>query len=399
MTRHRRTQLALLIVALTVFTGCHPTQPFYLQEDGDFSHFVDHAVSLQNPDVYEPLLDEVMYAQAPFTLSHPGEPVFWDLSLEEAVSIAMKNSKVIRNLGGITQIGFADALVGRTGNASIYDVALSETTPGSLPRSASPGTGPNAITGSSDGRVTANQVGGIESALAGFDAQVQMSGTSGGVGGVRSKSDRPQNTFTNAIFPNVLSGETGGFRMDLSKRTAAGGTLSVASVTNYDASNRFGTTQALNSFWTQALEIEAHQPILQGAGTLINRIPIILARINTDISAANFQGSVRNLVLDIENTYWDLYCAYRAVQTAKIGRDSAQVTWNIINEKKLGGKAPKQEEAQAREQYFFFRAGLQQAMQQLLEVEKPIAFSDGARRYRRTDHSPTRCANSGTCRV
>ncbi|HJN13628.1 MAG TPA: TolC family protein [Pirellulaceae bacterium] len=375
MTRQRRTQLALLLVALTVFTGCHPTQPFYLQEDGDLSHYIDHAVSLSNPDVYEPSLDEVIYARAPHTLSHPGEPAFWDLSLEEAISIAMKNSKVIRNLGGVTQIGFADALVGRTGNASIYDVALSETAASGQNPAAVGARGENATTGSALGRYTAQQAGGPESALAAFDTQLRIASNLGG--GFFNKTDRPQNTGVNPIFPNVSEGDTGGVRMDLSKRTASGATFSVASITGYDGTNRFGNTQALNSFWTQALEIEAHQPLLRGAGTLINRIPVVLARMNTDISAANFEGSVRNMVLDIENSYWDLYVAYRAVQTAKIGRNSAQVTWHITNEKKIGGKEDVQHEAQAREQYFFFLAALQQAMQQLYEVESRLRFLMG----------------------
>jgi outer membrane protein TolC len=276
----------------------------------------------------------------------------------------------------VTQIGFADALVGRTGNASIYDVAISETAPGSLPRIGNPGSGSGTVTGSYDGRVTANQVGGVESALAGFDAQLRVLSNSG-AGSFYNKTDRPQNTGTNPIFPNVSMGDDGGVRMDLAKRTASGGTLSVASVTNYDATNRFGGTQALSSYWTQTMEIEAHQPLLRGAGTLINRIPIVLARINTDITAANFEGSVRNLVLDIENSYWDLYTAYRAVQTAKIGRNSAQLTWTFTNEKKIGGKEDVQHESQAREQYFFFRAALQQAMQQLYEVESRLRFLMG----------------------
>ena len=79
-------------------------QPFYLHEDGDLSHYIDHAVSISNPDVYEPSLDEVMHAHAPFTLSRPGEPIPWDLSLEEVINYAMQNSKVIRNLGGVTPI-------------------------------------------------------------------------------------------------------------------------------------------------------------------------------------------------------------------------------------------------------------------------------------------------------
>ncbi len=377
MTRQLRAQIALLLVALTAFTGCHPTQPFYLHEDGDLSHFIDHATSISNPDVYERSLDEVTHTQAPFTLSRPGEPIPWDLSLEEAISIAMKNSKVIRNLGGVTQIGFANGLVDRTGNSSIYDVAISETNPGTVPRVAIPGTGAATATGSSDGRVTANQVGGVESALAAFDAQLIAAGNVGGA--AYGSLDAPTNTTVagNPIFPNFNEGDRGGMRVNLAKRTASGATFSVASITDYDNTNSFGNARELQSFWTQNVEVEWHQPLLRGAGTQINRIPIVLARINTDISANNFELNVRNLVLDLEKTYWDLYCAYRAVETAKIGRDSAQVTWNNTNEKKLGGLEDTQHEAQAREQYFFFRAALQQALQQLYSVEGNLRFLMG----------------------
>ena len=56
---------------------------------------------------------------------------------------------------------------------------------------------------------------------------------------------------------------------------------------------------------------------MRGRGAQVNRVPVMLARINVDISLASFEASVRNLVLDIENTYWDLYLAYRFLETAK----------------------------------------------------------------------------------
>ena len=64
------------------------------------------------------------------------------------------------------------------------------------------------------------------------------------------------------------------------------------------------------------------QPLLRGRGAQINRIPVVLARINVDITLASFESSVRNLVLDIENAYWDLYLAYHFLETAKAGRES-----------------------------------------------------------------------------
>ena len=114
MSRQTKSSLSVLLIALVVATGCHPTQPFYLEEDGDLSHYLDKVTELEYPDVCAASLAEVTYAEAPFTLSDPEPREIWDLSLEEVVSIAMHNSKVIRNLGQVTQFGFADALIERT---------------------------------------------------------------------------------------------------------------------------------------------------------------------------------------------------------------------------------------------------------------------------------------------
>ena len=71
----------------------------------------------------------------------------------------------------------------------------------------------------------------------------------------------------------------------------------------------------------------------------MNRAPLILARIRTDIALADFEAGVRNMLLDLENSYWDLQFAYRLLETAKIGRDSALGTWRQQYELTEGGKA------------------------------------------------------------
>lgn len=348
MTRQLRSTIPVILIALTAFTGCHPTQPFYFHEDGDLSHYLDHATALENPDYSQPHLEDVEYAEAPMTLSNPEFREMWDLELEEVVSIAMQNSKVIRNLGGVTPFGFADALVGRTASAStIYDVGIVES--------------------------DANN--GVEAALSAFDAQFQSTGTQGN-GDFLSSTNRPQPFGGFPGFPNVLEQTSGGLRTSLSKRNATGGTTSLSNTTEYRRGNSV-TATADNSFWTTAFEARHTQPLLRGRGAMINRIPVMIARINTDVSLATFQASIRNLVLDIENTYWDLHAAYRNLETAKIGRDSAQATWNNVYEKMKGGLESSQAEAQSREQYFFFRAQLETALRDLYNVENRLRYLMG----------------------
>jgi len=345
MTRQLRRLLPWPLIVLTACTGCHPLQPFYFHEDGDLSHYLDQATQIEEPDFYQPLLEDVEFAEAPLTISDPQPREMWDLELEEVVSISLQNSKVIRNLGGVTPFGFADALIGRTGSAStIYDPAIVESDPNT----------------------------GVEAALSAFDAQLSMLGSQNG--NIFNQTDRPSLFQANSIIRRDL----GGLRTELAKRAATGTQFFLRNQTDYSrGDNLLGGTQPLNSIWETLFEMEVRQPLLRGRGTFINRIPVMLARINTDVSLATFEASVRNLLFDVENTYWDLHRAYRQLETAKIGRDSAQATWNNVYEQFNAGTKSAQEEAQSREQYFFFRAQLEQALRDLYDVENRLRYLMG----------------------
>ncbi|MEZ6080164.1 MAG: hypothetical protein R3C56_32195 [Pirellulaceae bacterium] len=72
-----------------------------------------------------------------------------------------------------------------------------------------------------------------------------------------------------------------------------------------------GVGRSVPSDYTLALELQATQPLMRGRGTLVNRIPVVLPRINEDIQLHDFEANVRNLVKSVEDAYWDLYCGYR----------------------------------------------------------------------------------------
>ena len=130
MTRHLKLSLTWLLLLVVGVTGCHPTQPFYANESGDLSLYLDSATGISEPDVYVPHLAEAEQSLPPLTLWNPHPESEWDLTLEQAINIAMNNSKIIRNLGLVTPVGFADGLIGRTAtSASIWDPAIAETDP------------------------------------------------------------------------------------------------------------------------------------------------------------------------------------------------------------------------------------------------------------------------------
>ncbi|MFO7904825.1 MAG: TolC family protein [Planctomycetota bacterium] len=342
MNRPAHRLIALIVTLLATVTGCHPTQPFYVHEDGDLSHYLATATEIENPDVDQVSLPEVTGTRPPLTLSDLEFTQMRDITLEECVTYALQNSKVIRNLGSLTQFTIADGLVGRTAGATtVYDPAIFETDPQF----------------------------GVQAALSEFDAQFTSSV-------FWEKTDRPQNSSVSGstIFNNQFRQDLGQFDAEISKRSASGTTFAVRNQTIHDFNNN--PSRGIPSDWYTAMDLEVTQPILRGRGTQVNRAPIILARTRVDVSLADFEGAVRNMLQDIENSYWDLHFAYRFLETARIGRDSAQANWQERHAN-LPKMASVQEEARSREQYFFFRAQMETALRDLLAAENRLRWLMG----------------------
>jgi len=216
MSRQNTSRVAWLMLALVLFTGCHPTQPFYLQSDGDLSHYVDKATEMEYPDVHSESLPDTTQCDAPLTVTNPEIKEVWDLTLESCVAIALQNSKTIRNLGGVTPFGFADGLVERTsGSTTVFDPAIQETSSGS-------------------GRPQLEQAGGVEAALADFDAQLQIRGNSPS-GSVVQRTDRPENRDPDisSFLAGLNSYYQSGVRSDLTKKTASGARFTFSNFTDY----------------------------------------------------------------------------------------------------------------------------------------------------------------------
>ncbi|HUG20501.1 MAG TPA: TolC family protein, partial [Planctomycetaceae bacterium] len=131
---------------------------------------------------------------------------------------------------------------------------------------------------------------------------------------------------------------------------------------------------------------------------------VVIARINQDVTLADFEASVRNLVLDVENQYWDLYLAYLQYDTAVNARSSAQRTWRDLKEEvdidernlppeqpgddlqkiayqqpgqlgfnqQQGARNVKADEAQARDAYYQARAATEQALSTIYSTETQL---------------------------
>jgi outer membrane protein TolC len=359
------------VTSLTlVASGCAPRQPFYFFEDGDLSHYVGSIQKLEYPDSDQPPLDEAAGAVDPLTLSNPSFDNIWELSLEEAIRTSLENGKVLRNLGGrFASFGGPRPQTGEPAvslltspqqTPTIYDPAITETEP----------------------------FRGVEAALALFDAQLTSSLT-------WERQNRPQNVNPTGalIFQQKLLGDQGNWTSGIQKRTATGATWGFANSTIYDNNN--SPIREIPATWTTNYDFSFNQPLLQGAGVTYNRIAgpdpfdnlfgrplfrgVLLARINADISLADFEAGVRNLISDTEQSYWELYFAYRNLEARKAGRDSSLEAWRKVHalyvEQSRGGEADK--EAQAREQYFFFRSEVEQALTDVYRCESRLRYMMG----------------------
>ncbi len=366
-------QLWVAITSLSLLAGgCAPRQPFYFFEDGDLSHYVGAIQKLEYPDTDQQPLDEAAGAVEPLTLSNQKFDNIWELSLEEAIKTALENGKILRNLGGRfasfggprPQTGEppVSLLTNPAVTPSIYDPAITETDP----------------------------FRGVESALALFDAQLSSSLT-------WERQNRPQNvggvgTF---IFQQQFLGDTGNWTTGIQKRTATGATWGFSNQTLYDNNNSPIRQEGVPSTFQTNYDFTFNQPLLQGAGVTYNRIAgpdqfentfgrpvfrgVLLARINSDISLADFEAGVRNLVSDTEQSYWELYFSFRNLEARKAGRDSALEAWRKVHalmvEGSRGGERDK--EAQAREQYFFFRSEVEQALTDVYRCENRLRYMMG----------------------
>ncbi len=290
-------------------------------------------------------------ATAPHAFEDPAQLPTMELSLEQAVQMAVRNSPTLRTLGGTV-------VPQPQGTATIYDAALAH----------------------------ANPQFGVEAALSEFDAQYsgQLFWT---------KVDQPTNIERGglgaAFNPTAVQETNAVFNHQLAKQTAQGGSYALRHVVNYNRTNR--PFRQFPSDFVGFIEAEWRQPLMQGAGTYYNQIAgpnarvgqyngVLIARINEDVSLADFEAAVTNLVAEVEQAYWNLNEAYRLLEASLRGRESALQTFQYQQVRLEAGAGRQDEEAQAQSQFFQFQAVVQNALagpDGLYSVEQQLRYLIG----------------------
>ena len=192
---------------------------------------------------------------------------------------------------------------------------------------------------------------GAEAALSEFDAQLDASV-------FWEKNRRPQNRVptrsATRFRPQIFAQDTGTFTIGHHQDDGRRHDVRIPQQHDLRAKQRsvddpatvaVEGLKAFASEWHTNFEASFNHPLLQGSGAQYNRIAgplsfdqyaaglgnpidgVMIARIRTDQTLADFEGGVRNLMRDVEDAYWELYFAYRDLEARKMGRDSALETW------------------------------------------------------------------------
>ena len=243
----------------------------------------------------------------------------WQLSLDEAIRVALANSEVIRVLGGVAAV---------SSGRSIYDTAIAGTA--------------------------------VEEEQARFDPSAQ----------VTNRWNRVENPTFDPLAMDRARTDNYGFNLGLSKTTVTGGTLDFGVNANQQRFQPGAST--LNPLSDSSLDLRFTQPLLQGGGVGVNRAPIVLARNNTERSYFQLKDGVQGLVSSVIAAYWSLVSARTDVWATERQLEQAQFAYDLTEAKFDTNIANAGDLAQTRVSLENFRSSLLASHQSALERESAL---------------------------
>jgi outer membrane protein TolC len=229
----------------------------------------------------------------PLTSRSPEAREKWQMTLREAIEIALRHADVIREIrGGVVPTAIATA----------YDPAIAETRI-------------QQELGRFDTSMIFNLFWGKEELP--LNSNVAPSG-----GTVNVQSGNPfifqQDTFGSVAARNTGLQGTGDI-LSLRKLLANGGEINFGFNTDYTLSNVPPGSRAFRAAYDTRFFTSFRQPLLQGEGVDVNRAPIIIARLQADKSLWDFKQNIATLIRDVEQKYWELVISeaqYQALNKA-----------------------------------------------------------------------------------
>jgi outer membrane protein TolC len=249
----------------------------------------------------------------PPTVSEPqAELPARNLSLDEALRIALDQSAAVRVLAGVTAVAS-----GRT----IYDTAIANTE--------------------------------IDAQRARFDPSVRVNNG-------WNRTESPE-----AVFHPLTPGQAQiqGLRSDaynldvgVSKQTLTGGQVDFG--INAAPTRLQPGTFPLNPSTRSSVDLSYTQPLLQGGGLAANLAPLVIARIDTERSYFQFKDAMQEYVRGVIEAYWSLVFARTDVWTRQRQVEQADYAFRLADGGLKVGIKNAGDVAQARVAVANFRASL-----------------------------------------
>jgi outer membrane protein TolC len=340
----------------------------------------------------------------PRTVSDPRpDAPEWQLTLDDAIRIALENAEVVRVLSGV---------VATSSGQTIYDAAITNTTidqeqarfdPVLTDRAQGSRTNPPQVTVdpldpnkvvffgapvdsflNTFSLAKTNVLGGQWSVNwtenpTRFHFPNNFSGLSGSAGatgagiggtsglGAASGTGSPSSIgTTNSTGAGSSTGSTG----STSSTGSTGSTGTVGSASSFASG---GSPFALNPQDPSSVALTYTQPLLQGGGFQVNMAPIVIARLNTERSFFQYKDSVQELVRGTIEAYWSLVQARLDVWARKIQVEQSREAYERERARLKAGFADAGTVAQARVTYSQFQANL-------IAAEANVLTREGAMR-------------------
>lgn len=248
------------------------------------------------------------------------------LSLDRAIEMALADSEVVRRLAGTLAV---------SSGQTIYDPAITSTT--------------------------------IDQQRAVYDPRVEALNTWSQI--------EPPNAAFDPLDPSraMLGGittENHNFDLGLAQQNLSGGTARLGF--GNDVSRFSPGVFPLNPQNRYATELSYTQPLLRGAGVLANRVPIVLARIDTERSYFQLNDSIQELVRGTVEAYWAVVSARTDVWARNIQVQQAQELADFSEARLRTGFADVTVPAQAQSALAQFRANLIGSKANLLNREAAL---------------------------
>ena len=328
------------VAAFAVFvSGCKTTTDRPLALECDNQVCSPSLQKIEVPGLADTSCDDLtgLMSGPPMTISNFYESDFRDLTLDEAIVLALQNGKVLQRLGGAV-VNAPQAA------ATSLDQAIFES----------------------------NALNSPEAALSAFDAQVATSL-------FFNHNERKFNNTFQSLF-SASRQDTSDFQAEMFKQTATGTRFAIRTLTDYTNNHvppgaiaAGASSFRFSSVYNTVNQLEIRQPLLRGAGAMVNGVAgpsgqpgvyngVMIARIRSDISLADFEAGVRDLIRDVEGSYWELYFAFRDLDTKLAAREAGRETWENRQIRFEKGVGRPDEEAQARQQFYNFENQVQNAL-------------------------------------